>query len=445
MTDALLKLVHRAIRGDRSALRALIERYQGFTYAHAFRFTKQFPQAQRVAQSAWPLAAAQLAALPEPERFPDLLVQAVERSFQREAKQASTKGEADEEHSILRTGKVQARRALRQALSDCPLAEAPVFFMRFVEGLSLDQIAELYGVEQPVAVESLRKVCVDLAFRSGFAGDDTTVPELESLSPTRRDALGFQVVVAEGSMAAESQTKMERLVQTNAECRKDHEAIQTVLSLATGTFSAHSLPPEFVREVLLAIPYAEPVRRVQPAGQAPGEPVPNVLQKPVPEGSALTVCLAGGLFSLLFLSWFLSWLIDRDWGYGISSAGIAGQTAGLILSLGCAVVAICMARPPVFAKFPRLPIWYYVLYGLTAGAVFSVAVMLLWIPTTTIMGAWRATMSVATPLICIAALALLGLRARLTITDLERRFELRLRRIEDAMPAAQPPPEQKPS
>ena len=129
MNEALLKLVHRAIRGDRSALRSLVERYQGFTYAHAFRFTQRFPQAQRAALAAWPIAAAQLRSLSEPERFPELLASAVERAVKKAALTSSGDVDMPEEHSVLRTGKVQARRALRTALSECPLPEAPVFFL----------------------------------------------------------------------------------------------------------------------------------------------------------------------------------------------------------------------------------------------------------------------------------------------------------------------------
>ena len=52
--------VYKSIRGDRAALRTLVERYGGAAYALAYSETKSFPRAQRVALRAWPRVAEKL-------------------------------------------------------------------------------------------------------------------------------------------------------------------------------------------------------------------------------------------------------------------------------------------------------------------------------------------------------------------------------------------------
>ena len=70
-------------------------------------------------------------------------------------------------------------------LAASPLEEAPVFFMKYVEGLSLEEIGQLYGVELDPVQRSFQAVCVDLAFRSGFTGNDQKPPDMESFSEGR--------------------------------------------------------------------------------------------------------------------------------------------------------------------------------------------------------------------------------------------------------------------
>ena len=64
----------------------------------------------------------------------------------------------------------------------------------------------------------------------------------------------------------------------------------------------------------------------------------------------------------------------------------------------------------------------------------------MWTPETTSPGAWRSIISVLLPLSAIGAVVLLGIRGRLSMLDFERTLELRLRRIEDALPTTPPTP-----
>ena len=112
MNETLLKNVYKAIRGDRTALRTLVERYRGVSYALAYRETHSFPRAQTVAMRAWARLAERLPHLAEPERFLESVAEAVRAVASRTTAQRDDTS-MESTHSILKTEKVQARRALR--------------------------------------------------------------------------------------------------------------------------------------------------------------------------------------------------------------------------------------------------------------------------------------------------------------------------------------------
>lgn len=434
MNEALLRTVHRAIRGDRTALRTLVERYQGLTYALAYRHTQSFPQAQSLALRSWPRVGLRLPGLTEPERFPDLLAWAVEDAFKRTPPAPGTVAVDDEGgggHSILRTEKVQARRALRRALAACPRPEAGVFFLRYVEGLTLEQTAELYGVEPPTVLESLKLTCVDLAYRAGFVGPASDPPRFEQLTPEHREALGFAVHQAEGGLAGEAADRIARYIQEHPEVRREDEGVRTVLGLAAGTFAAHRLPPEFGRDVLMAIPYTEP--RVEPAHAATVSA--PVLRAEVPQGPLLLVGLGGVLAGMLGTLWLAKVLESIFGSPGLYWASNWAQyeathAAVLILVLGLGMLSLILACPPFWRKEGRLPPSYCVAYGLLCGAPaalvvysscakYALAGMLAW--------------DILAPFWAVAALGLLAVRVGLVLAELEKRVDLRLRRIEEAL------------
>lgn len=439
MNEALLRTVHRAIRADRSALRSLVDRYQGFSYAVAYRQTKSFPQAQRLVVAGWVEAARRLPRLAEPERFARLLEDAIADTHKAMPKNAPAESaEENEPHSILRTEKVQARRALRQALAACPLPESPVFFLKFVEGLTLEQIAELYGVEKAVVVASLRKVCVDLAFRAGYATgkEGEAPPDPESLSPERRELLGAAVEIAEGSLAPSLQRELERAIQTHAEFRKDHEAVQQVLEQATRTFAAHRLAQDFIKDILLAIPYSGPGRG--PENDAPAQgyagaygphvspAAPPVYLQDLPLGPSLILGLVGALLGLLFSVWIISsiwnsrWAID--WFQGAGDGATALNAVQILLGVGGTLLLV-FTRPPFLRAVAPLPPWYYGCYGILVGAFLA----LLFTDAT-----WNDAVlqGVVGPLWLVAGFALLELRRRMERQDFEARVDARLRRLE---------------
>jgi DNA-directed RNA polymerase specialized sigma24 family protein len=429
VNEALLRVVHRAIRGDRAALRTLVERYQGLTYALAYRRTPSFPRAQSLALSAWPRVGMRLPGLAEPERFPDLLAAAVEEAARIPSPSpAETEDDADAAagHSVLRTEKVQARRALRRALSNCPRPEASVFFLRYVEGQTLEQIAELYGVETLAVLESLKIVCVDLAYRAGFVGTPGDPPSFEQFTPEHREALGFAVHQAEGGLSSEATERLGRYIQEHPDVRREEEGVRNVLSLAAGTFAAHRLPPEFSRDVLLAIPFTE-LRPVLPQTSP-------AFRTEVPQGPMVFVGLGGMLAGMLGTIWMAKvvesiigrvpatsppWLMDE-----------ATHAAVLILTLGVALLSLALACPPVWRKDLRLAPAYYVAYGLLCGAPVAMTV---YSSFSTHPWAGLLAWSGLAPLWAVACLGLLAVRAGLLYREMEKRVELRLRRIEEAM------------
>ncbi len=431
MNERLLKLVHRAIRGERTALRALIERYQGFAYAYSFLAVKSFPKAQRVAQQAWKDLAKQLPSLSEPERFPELLQGAVVRASQSFPAEPPSEQEDATRHSILKTEKVQARRSLRQALATCPLPEAPVFFMRFVEGLTLEEIGTLYGLELQSVLESFRLVCVDLAFRSGFNGSKKSMPSLETLSEERRRALGYAAVITEGSLPEEECTQIEQAINTNQECKSDNEAVGMVLALADGTFSAHRLPQEFIREVLMDIPYAEPAKILRSSTSTTHRPA-SPKQKELPANSGITLSLASALASLIFMLWIMDVLISPYLTSTYRSTPGSAVTPFWILAIGGGLLGLYIARPPVLSRNPRLPMWYHILYGLALGGVGGLAYLSL--PLAASIGTKMFIRDCLAPVWILFMFIVIGLRVRLTFQDLEGRFENRLRRLEDSVP-----------
>ena len=460
MNDALLQLTHRAILADRGALRTLIDRYQGLTYALSFRHTHSFPQAQRVARAAWPLVAQKLPSLSEPERLLDLLEASVEKAMHLVPHQPDDAETLEGNgHSVLRTEKVLARRALRLALVRCPLPEAAVFFLRFVEGLTVDEIAELYGVEPAAVVSSLRVVGVDLAFRAGFVTKDTTPPDLEKLPSARREALGFSVVLAESGVAPDDRERIERFVQTDADARREDEGVRSLLELAARTFSAHRLPPDFVKDVLMQVPYTEPLRLVALPRPAPAQIQPvspsarTSFRSQAPPGDAgvsIVLTLAGSIVGLVGLAWVWERLTLSRWAnlVALTKAGQEAEIGLWILVHGLGIVALCAARPPLFSKVQRVPPYFHPLFGLGLGGL----VALLWLALSThasssVVG-WL-LLSCAAPLWTVYACVLYALRSRLAILDLEKRLELRLRHAEDslptfpkttALPVAEPPP-----
>ncbi|MCW8130888.1 MAG: sigma-70 family RNA polymerase sigma factor [Planctomycetota bacterium] len=449
MNEVLLQIIHRAIRSDRVALRSLIERYQGLTYALAFRQCKKFPLAQRIAQAAWPIVATRLPSLSEPEGFIDLLSSCVEKA----AKFVPPMPEDDDGegggHSVLKTEKVQARKLLRQALSDCQAPESSVFFLRFVEGLSVEQIAELYGVETGSVIASLRIVCMELVYRAGFAGLDGPVPNPAELPPERREAYGFAVELAEGGLPNDVRQRVERLALTDALVRREDEGVRQILALATRTFAAHRLAPEFVKDVLMAVPYSEPVRvvslpRPSAYGIAPATsrvPVPAAPVQAAPEtGVVISLGLAGLVVGVTGYSWVMSSFLGTWSGMRLGNA-LAGEEAlvGLmVLILGAGLVALFFIRPTLSPRHARFPPIYVAAHGLAAGMFFALLFALLG----GLNGFFSqsAIYAVFVPLWGMLVLALVMARARLAFMDLERRIELRLRRLEDHLPSAAFPP-----
>lgn len=447
MNETLLQLIHRAIRQDRAAHRSLIERYQGLAYALAFRHVHSFPQAQRICMAAWPLAIAKLPGLAEPEGFLDLLSGCVEKAVKQVPALPDSGEDAEGEgHSVLKTEKVQARRWLRQALCACPLPETAVFFLRHVEGLSVEQIAELYGVETGSVVASLRHVCVELAFRAGFAGPTHEPPDFSTLSAERRDALGFSVELTEGSPAYELRQRIERFVMTDADARREDEAVKQVLGLAPRTFAAHRLPQDFMREVLMVLPYPEPARvvslpvRSSAYGLPPVRPAPRAAADSVADsGVVVALSAAGAVVGLFGLQ-----AVCKQVAAGWLTINVVRKLDASAPSLGLAfffyaggMLALLFARPSLSGRHLRLPPVYSAAWGLAAGIFVALLYQLSQDPYLVSMGISGdpVALGLFTPLWAVYVLGLAVVRARLAFLDLERRIELRLRRIEDQTPS----------
>lgn len=455
MTESHVQLIHRAIRGERAALRGLLERYQGVSYALAFRATHSFPNAQRVARAAWPLVVQRLPKLAETEGFVELLAQCVEKAACLQKPQPGDDEPADGGgHSILKTEKVLARRSLRQGLADCPLPETIVFFLRHVEGLAVSEIAGLLGADDQEILESLRRVAVDVGYRAGFAGTPGAPPDPATLSPLRRDSLGLAVTLAEGGMSYARRAELEKFIQNDPDARREDEAVRTVLGLAAGTFSAHRLGPDFVREALLQIPYADPPKQVAEL------PVPlrrtgatQVLRTEVRHGAQLALCLVAALVGLILTLILLDRIGYSGLGMSLAtwSAGRTPSLTATILALGIGIVAMVLARPPFTSALPRLPHAYFLTYGVSAGAALAILCVLLFNPYNA-PGMYTLALEILLPIWGVTSVGMVLVRQKLAYRDLERRLEARLRIIEDATgmdPAAvaaelQPPAQEAP-
>ncbi|MCZ7647093.1 MAG: sigma-70 family RNA polymerase sigma factor [Planctomycetota bacterium] len=435
MNTPLVQLIHRAIRGERSALRGVVERYQGVSYALAYHATRSYPQAQRLARRAWVHLARRLGTLQEPEGLPDLIAQCVEKARETLPPPKPDDVEADGEgHSVLKTEKVQARRSLRLALADCPLEEATVFFLRHVEGLSLAEIAVLLGAEEAEMLASLRRVTVDVAFRAGFAGPEALQQDLDALPPLRREARGVSVVLAEGGLPYAKRAELEKFIQLDPDARREDEAVRQVLALSAGTFAAHRLPQDFVKDVLQDIPYAEPARRISETAPALRLPAPpKLLQMDVRHGSQLALALVSMLVGAILSFWVLEQLATSTLGAFLAAlAGTPTSLGPTILVLGVSGLALFFARPPLFSALPRLPVAYFISYGVAAGVLlaFTCSLVFDWYGSTVLS---FVLVEILFPLYAIVALGLLGVRALLAFRDMERRLEVRLRQIEDAL------------
>ena len=424
MNETLMQNVYKSIRGDRTALRTLVERYGGAAYALAYSETKSFPRAQRVAMRAWPRVAEKLPHLAEPERFLELLAEAV-RSVTKNTPAQPDKASLESSHSILKTGKVQARRALRKALGDCPRPEANAFFLRFVEGLSTDEIAELYGVEPTVALEAQAAICLDLAYRAGLAGPSEQTPPLEELPADRHEAVISCVRQAESSLDDDGAHRLSSMAQTDPDLRREIEAVRTVLSLSPATFAAHRLPAEFVREAMQGIPFIEP--------KAPAStPSPRPTQASQPSGDTMSAIalsvvglILGPLLTLITLniaaSFFGTWI--GTW----TAPPFTLSTWAFVLTLG--VVSLAMARPPLVPP-KKWPMGFYLAYAclLSAGVTF-----LFYLDYSSSSAHVTALWSCVAPAWAVLCLGLVGVRWQLDLQMLEARLDARFRRLETAV------------
>jgi len=418
VSETILKNVYKAMRGDRTALRTLVERYRGVAYALAYRETKSFPRAQRVALRAWVRLAERLPQLSEPERFLELVAEAV-RAVAPDTPVQPDRASVESAHSILKTEKVQARRALRKALADCPRPEANAFFLRFVEGLSTDEIAELYGVEPPVAVEAQAAVCLDLAHRAGLAGSSEKPPTLEELPPERREALLLCVRHSETNLDDESAKRLSDLVQGDPDIRREVEASRTVLSLSPATFAAHRLHTEFVREAMQGIPLIEP--RTTPT---PRPPRPAQAEKDTHTSAIAALFALGLILGLLLPALLLESLepLFENWGTTPYLMGVAA----FVLPLG--LLALGLARPPLTPS-QKWPSGYYLVYAALLASVLTLLFYQVAGSDAELLALWHCV----APMWSVLSLGLVGVRWQLDLQTLETRLDARFRRLEAAV------------
>jgi len=437
----LLPIIHRAIRGDRNALRALLELYKGLTYALAFAQTKSFPHAQRVAKASWPIAAQRLPFLQEPERFPQLLAGAVNEAGRLNPPEARSGEDADSAstgHSIMRTEKVQARRALRLALSECEMPESAVFFLRFVEGLSLEQIGDLYGADSPSALKALKLVVIDLAFRAGLAGPNKTAPDLATLTPERRDALGFAVEHTESGVDEDRVERIAQFVQRDADAKREDDAVRTLLALAPTTFAGHRLAQDFGTEVLMQIPYIDLPRTVLPDPPTQMEPMRfGVPSRPAVDQSETARNVTFGVLCGIGVGFVTNWIISGTAQFrgGVGYSFSSPEPATLILIFGLGLIALLFIAPPfrAEARRPGAPLGFYLCYF---GAVGMAACLLL------MLGQMRKNSAAAEDLIheiygpawAVIVFGLLCYRVRALYLDVNRRVEARFRKLEEQAP-----------
>ena len=149
-------LVHQARNGDSRAFGILIERYRPLVYSEVLRYVKQSDDADDLVQDVFCKAFQQINRLQHPQLFPVWLRRSASNtalSWGR-SRQCRTRlfGEVVAMHRTHEEGpdvayeSQQSAEALREFIAALPTAQRRALTLRYMEGCSYQQIAQILGV-----------------------------------------------------------------------------------------------------------------------------------------------------------------------------------------------------------------------------------------------------------------------------------------------------------
>jgi RNA polymerase sigma-70 factor (ECF subfamily) len=157
------EIISRCLRGEREAFGALVERYQGIVYASAFAYLKNTEEARDIAQEVFVRAYSSLASLKKAGRFAAWLGKITTRlcidklRAQKKSVQLSQFPAFDDEDVLsridfareVREEKAQLGQSIERvlgAIEQLPEYYRVAFVLKYMEGLSMKEIAHFLGV-----------------------------------------------------------------------------------------------------------------------------------------------------------------------------------------------------------------------------------------------------------------------------------------------------------
>lgn len=156
------EIISRCLRGEREAFGALVERYQGSVYASAFAYLKNTEDARETAQEVFVRAYSSLASLKKQESFGAWLGRITTRlcvdklRVQKKSVQLSQFPAFEEDvlsrldfAKEAREEKAQLGRKIERvlrAIEQLPEYYRVAFVLKYMEGLSMKEIAQFLGV-----------------------------------------------------------------------------------------------------------------------------------------------------------------------------------------------------------------------------------------------------------------------------------------------------------
>ena len=368
MNSIIIQEIHQAIKGRRDAFRAVLERYKGLSYALAFRKVRRFPDAQRIAMLSWPKVAQRIRRLSNPEDFLGLLGRCVEDA-RLDYPAPLPETAPDEEHSIMKTAKVQARKALRQAFQAFDFPEAHLFFLRYVEGIDAQECAALLGLETTEAQFAINKSVAMLAYKAGFSGPELQAVDVNKFPREKLDILSANIDQAENRGVLTP--AMDEALKQDPELRKGCEAVKEVVAQAGATFVAHRLSPNFSRETLALVVHPETAPIMMPRPTYSYTPPPVVTQTlPPSPGLIWNLVVPGMLIGGFLTGFFLLFLSGLPGSNTWFTAPGAYSEAGYYITIwGVGIAIVVLICPTFSAQKIRLPTIYYLLYGGLLGSL----------------------------------------------------------------------------
>ncbi|MCX8072289.1 MAG: sigma-70 family RNA polymerase sigma factor [Candidatus Binatia bacterium] len=237
------RLVERARAGDRAALEALLLRYQNTVYRFGARMCGHPSDAEEVVQETLLTAAKAIGQYRGEGAFSTWLYRIARSLCRKKRRRSKFAPAADEQLDVSSARAVPdpssapeellARReiaaALKHAVTALPGPFREVFLLRDLEGLSTEETAKVLGLRPATVKTRLHRA--RLAIRNALAPLLLTESPASSPSPGCPDAALLLSRYLEGDLSPRVCARMEKHLETCAQCRGACDVLRQVLSL----------------------------------------------------------------------------------------------------------------------------------------------------------------------------------------------------------------------